>query len=94
MTFDLTTVLTIAFVIAVTAFVKKQFALTGWKVLLAAFIIVLVVALIPLIAASYPPVAPWVNTIGIVIVLFLSATGTTDFVTDIRTKEAPPTPGL
>jgi len=83
---NLSTILTVAFVIAVTAFVKKQFTLAGWAVLLVAFVIVLLVAAVPLIAVSFPVIAPWVNMVGTVIILFLSAAGSVDFITEIRTK--------
>lgn len=86
--------LTVAFIVMITAFFKKQIGLTGWKVLVAAFIVALVVAYLPLLAAAVPAAAPWLGQLMQVIVLFLSAAGSVDFLTLLRTTDVPPTPGV
>jgi hypothetical protein len=87
-------VLNVAFIIAITAFFKKQLALTGWKVLLAAFVVALLIGLVPVIIATFPATSSWLTSIVNVIVLFLGATGTSDFIIAVRTTNKPPAPGL
>jgi len=87
-------VLTVAFVVAIVAFFKKQLGLTGWKVLLAAFLVALIIGLVPVITVTFPTIAPWLLAIVNVVVLFLTAAGTVDFVTEVRTTTKPPEPGL
>jgi hypothetical protein len=79
-------ILTVAFVIAVVAFFKKQLNLSGWKVLLAAFVVCLVIGLVPVIIVTFPLSAPWVTAVVGIVVLFLTATGSVDFITEIRNK--------
>lgn len=81
-------ILTVAFIVAVTQFFKTQIGLTGWKVLLAAFLVAIVIGLVPAIIAAFPVIAPWLTAVVNVIVLFLSAVGTYDFVMEVRTKSA------
>jgi hypothetical protein len=71
-------VLDIAFVVAVTAFLKEQFSVTGRAVLIIAFIIALLFAFLPLIAGLFPPVAPWLEAFAETFFLFLAAAGTYD----------------
>jgi len=80
------TILTVGFIIATTQFFKTQLGLTGWKVLLAAFIVALLIGLVPVIITAFPVAAPWLNAVVNVIVLFLSAVGAYDFVMEVRTK--------
>ena len=87
-------VLSVAFIIAITAFFKKQLGLTGWKVLLAAFLVALFIGLVPVVVAIFPVVAPWLTATVNVVVLFLTAAGTMDFVIAVRTTTKPPAPGL
>ena len=77
-------VLTVAFIVALTAFFKEQFGLTGWKVLLAAFIVALFIAFLPLVSALVPAAAPWLNQLLQVIVLFLAAAGSVDFIRQLK----------
>ena len=81
-------ILTVAFIVAVTQFFKTQIGLTGWSVLLAAFLVALVIGLVPVVVAAFPLIAPWLTAVVNVIVLFLSAVGTYDFVMEVRTKTA------
>jgi hypothetical protein len=87
-------ILTVAIIIAITAFFKKQLGLSGWRVLLAAFIVALFLGLEPVIVSTFPVIAPWLSAVVNVIVLFLTAAGSVDFITAVRTKDIPPDPGL
>jgi len=87
-------ILTIAFIVAITSFFKKQLGLAGWRVLLATFIVALVIGLIPVIIIAFPVIAPWLNAVTNVVVLFLSAAGSFDFIMEVRTTSKPPIPGL
>lgn len=87
-------ILTVAVVVAITAFFKKQLSLTGWQVILAAFIVALIIGLTPVIADAFPPIAPWLTAIVNVVLLFLTAAGSADFITTIRTKDEAPDPGV
>lgn len=73
------TVLDVAFVVAVTAFFKTQF---GWEhkaALAAAFGVSLLVGVAPQVSAALPAVAPWIDSVLRVVVIFLSAAGSYDF---------------
>lgn len=87
-------VLTVAIIVMIVAFFKKQLGLSGWASLLAAFVVSLVIGLIPVVILTFPIIAPWLTTTSTVIVLFLTAAGTFDFVIAVRTTTKPPTPGL
>jgi hypothetical protein len=73
------TVLDVAFVLAVTAFLNKQFGLADGRALIAAFFVALVFAYAPLIVPLFPAVAPFVDAFLKLIVLFLGAAGAYDF---------------
>lgn len=75
------TVIDVALIITIVAFFKKQLGLTGWKVLLAAFLVALFIGLAPVVAAAFPVIAPWLTTTVNVVGLFLVASGSVDFVT-------------
>jgi hypothetical protein len=77
-------VLTVALIVAITSFFKSHLGLTGWKVLLAAFVMALFIGFVPLLAASFPVVAPYLTTLVNVVVFFLAAAGSVDFVKEIR----------
>jgi len=79
-------VLTATFIVAVVSFFKAQFDLTGRWALLAAFCVALVIALIPVISASVPVIEPWLTPIVDVVVLFLGAAGSFDFVMEVRDR--------
>lgn len=83
-------ILTVAFIIAITSFFKVQLGLVKWKVLLAAFIVALIIGLVPTVVETFPVIAPWLTAIVNVIVLFLGAAGTFDFVMEVRTVKTPP----
>jgi hypothetical protein len=87
-------VLDVVFVVSITSFFKKQLKLTGWLALLCAFIVTLFISLTPIIAAAYPPIAPWLTDVVTVVVLFLTAAGSYDLVMDVRTQTTKPSPGL
>jgi hypothetical protein len=79
-------ILDVAFVIAVTAFFKKQF---GWEqkiALIAAFVVALVVGIAPQVSAALPLVAPWIDSTLRVVVIFLSAAGSYDFAVGLMQK--------
>ena len=87
-------VLTVAFIVAITTFFKKQLALSGWAVLLASFIVSLFFGLVPILSATFPLFAPWLNAVTSVAVLFLTAAGSVDFIVAVRTTTKPPEQGL
>lgn len=77
-------ILTVALIVAITSFFKKQLGLTGWRVLLVAFLVSLIIGLSPVIIAAFPPAAPWLTAFLGVVVLFLTAAGTVDFISEVR----------
>lgn len=79
-------ILTVAFIIAVTAFFKEQFGFTGKSALAAAFLVALIVGLAPLVGSAFPPLAPWIEQVIKIIVLFLSAAGSVDAITQFKLK--------
>lgn len=80
-------ILTVAFIVAVTAFIKTQLGLSGWKAMLIAFLVALVVGLVPVFVATFPVVAPWLTALVNVIVLFLTAAGSYDFIMSVKRSE-------
>jgi len=83
-------VLTAVFIVAVAQFFKVQLSLKGWRVLLAVFIVALIMGLVPVVIAQFPVVAPWLTAVVNVIVLFLGAAGSVDFVKEVKaSKELP-----
>lgn len=81
-------VLDVAFVIAVTAFLKEQLAVKGKAVLFWAFAIALIFGFAPLIAAMLPPIAPFLEVLLRTFVLFLGAAGSYDFIAGITRRKA------
>lgn len=81
------TVLDIAFVVAVVAFIKEQFKLNGYAVLIVAFVIALLFGIAPLIAQLVPAAGPWLDVFLRTFVLFLGAAGGYDAVTSITRKK-------
>lgn len=77
-------ILTVAFVVAVTAFIKTQFNCDGRWALLAAFLVALVIGVVPLISAALPAIGPWLAVVVRVFVLFLSGAGSYDAVMTFR----------
>lgn len=73
-------VLDAAFIIAAVAFFKTQMALTGRWVLLAAFIVVLFVAIEPPVVALFPAGAAIITAVVDAVKLFIVAAGSVDFV--------------
>jgi hypothetical protein len=80
-------ILTVAFVIAITAFFKDKMGLKGWWVLLAAFLVLLFLTYIPVVIALYPPAAPWLTPLVRLITVVLAAVGSVDFVKMIRSPK-------
>jgi len=72
------TVLDVAFVLLVTAFLKRQFGLVDGKALAVAFGVALVFAFAPLAVVYLPPVSPFVDALLKTFVLVLSAAGAYD----------------
>jgi hypothetical protein len=81
-------ILTVAFVVAATQFFKTQFSLTGRQSLIAAFLITLFVALVPLLGEVFPAAAPWITQTVTVIALFIGAAGTWDTFTAFRARRS------
>ena len=77
-------VMTVAFVVAITAFFKEQFGLTGWKVMLAAFAVLLVLTYVPVVIALFPQAEPFLTPLVQLIALFLTAAGSVDFIRQLR----------
>jgi len=80
-------VLDIAFVMAVTAFLKEQFGLTGRSVLIAAFVIALGFGFAPLIAEMFPAAAPFIQVITSTLILFFGAAGSYDAIVGFTRKK-------
>lgn len=80
--------LDVAFVIAVTAFIKTQFEVKGKAVLFWAFVICLFFGIAPLIADLLPVSKPFLNVVLYIGSLFLAATGSYDALIDIKRKKA------
>ena len=81
------TVLDIAFVIALVAFLKQQFGLGGGAVLIAAFIIALGFGFAPLISGMFPNAAPFIQVVVTTCTLFFGAAGSWDAVRSITRKQ-------
>ena len=80
------TVLDVAFVIAIVAFIKTQIGLVGPAVLGVAFAVALFFGLAPLIATMIPVAAPFIKVVLDTVVLFLGAAGSVDFIHSITRK--------
>lgn len=80
------TVGTVAFVIAWVAFFTTQFNLKGNVALLAAFLVSLLFGLAPLLSATYPQIAPFLDVLLNTILLTVSAAGGYDLVMKVATK--------
>ena len=83
---ELKMLIDVAFVLAVTAFLKEQLGLSGKKVLLAAFLAVLFVMYVPLVTAMFPVVAPWLDQFVQAVMLFMTAAGSFDLVANLGSK--------
>lgn len=81
------TVLDIAFVIALVAFLKQQFGLTGATVLIAAFIIALGFGLAPLVMGMFPSAEPFIQVILTTCTLFFGAAGSWDAAVALKLKK-------
>ncbi len=77
-------ILTVAFIVAVTAFIKTQFNWDGRWALLVAFLVALVIGVVPLISAALLAIGPWLEVVVRVFVLFLGAAGSYDAVMTFR----------
>lgn len=80
-------ILDVAFVVAVTAFMKEQFGISGKGALICAFVIALAVGAVPLISAALPALEPWLMLIVNTIALFLAAAGSYDAVKNFILKK-------
>lgn len=83
---ELPAVGTVAFVIALVAFFTTQFKLQGVKALACAFIVALAFSLAPILSASLPQAAPFVEALTKTILLTVSAAGGYDFITNTVKK--------
>ena len=77
-------ILTVAFIIAVTAFFKQQFGFSGKTALACAFVVSLLVGFAPLIGTLLPASAPFITVLINTIVLFLSAAGSYDAIIAVK----------
>jgi len=77
-------ILTVAFIVAVTAFFKQQFGLVDKAALALAFVVSIVVGLAPQLVDALPALGPWIDAVIKVVVLFLSAAGSYDYVQNFR----------
>lgn len=80
-------VLDVAFVIALTAFLKEQFGLTGRAVLIWAFVIALGFGFAPLIAYLIPAASPFIQVIITTLTLFFGAAGSYDAIVGFTRKK-------
>lgn len=84
------TALTVAFIVAVTAFFKEQFGFSGRASLAAAFGVSLVVGLAPTLAAAVPALAPWITQLVSIIIMFVAAAGSVDAIKQFQRARAEP----
>jgi hypothetical protein len=80
-------ILDVAFVIAVTAFVKEQFGISGRGALVCAFVISLIVGAAPLLSAAIPAASAWIQLVVNTFALFLAAAGSYDAVKSFIAKK-------
>lgn len=81
-------IIDVAFVVAITAFLKEQFGLKGYVVLLVAFFIALAFGVAPLIAGMFPEAGPYIKVFMDTVVLFLAAAGSYDAVVGFKRIKA------
>lgn len=84
------TLINAALIIAIVSFFKQQFALNGWKVILAAFLVAAFLTYLPVVTAQFPVTAPWLDPLTMLVKVFLGAAGTVDFITEMRKPSIPP----
>ena len=77
-------VLSVAFIVALTGFIKSQFGLKGSDAILTAGLVTAVVAVFPVAVASFPPAAPWLEALFGAFILFVSANGVFDVAVDVK----------
>lgn len=70
----------VAFVVAVTAFIRTQFNLDSWKVLAVAFVVACLFSVSPLIGGVMPAFSPWLEAVLQTFWLFVVAAGSVDTV--------------
>ena len=81
-------VLDVVFLAAITAFIKKQFELSGRPVMYVAFGVGVVIWGTPLISQAFPTVGIYLDSFMSFLKLWIGAMGSTDLVTDIGSKVA------
>jgi hypothetical protein len=79
-------ILDVAFVIAVTAFFKKQFGWENKSALIGSLVAAMTVALAGQLSITYPVVAPWINVVVGTFTLWLAAAGTYDLTVGLMQK--------
>ena len=77
-----------AFVLAITAFLKEQFQLKGYVVLVVAFLVSLAFAFAPFLAAQFPAVGQYIQVFFDTVLVFLVAAGSFDAVRAFQRKPA------
>lgn len=78
--------LTAAFVIAATQFFKTQFGIAGKWALLCAFVVCLLIGVAPTVAALIPAAGQLITTFVQILVLFIGATGSYDFIMAVKAR--------
>lgn len=76
-------ILTVGFILAASAFFTKVFGLKGYWSLLAAFLVGVAALWYPLLLASFPAAAPWLDPVIKLIAVVVAASGSYDFAKDI-----------
>jgi len=81
-------VLDVALMVAITAFIKTQFDITGKPVMAIAFGVGVVLWGAPLISAAFPAVGVYINSFLAFLGVWLGAMGSVDLVTGVGKKIA------
>lgn len=79
-------VIDVAFVVAVTAFFRERLQLKSYKVLACAFGVALLFNFAPLISATLPAIAPWLDAVVKTIWLFVVSAGSVDLVSYFQNR--------
>jgi len=79
------TVIDVAFIVAITAFIKKQFGLEGKSAMLVAFATALIFGVAPLVGQFIPGSVAWLDVLLKTFTLFLAAAGSYDAVVSVST---------
>jgi hypothetical protein len=81
-------VIDVAFLAAITAFIKKQFELQGKTVMAVAFGVGVIIWGAPLLSQAFPVAGTYIDSFMAFLKLWIGAMGSTDLFTDIGSKIA------